>query len=176
MWREIGTIAFLFFVGVALASPEHQDEMRAIAFIESSSGTNFNHPVVKSGMHAGHQAAGKYGLMPLTIKDIILKNSHLKSHYQKLANLKPKDITKIINRNEKLDKYLAMFLWKKLRTEFGPRRSAYAWYHGPSKARVASLETIMNSEYVKKFSKEMENIKNETEIKRTRPVGISASR
>lgn len=172
MLRTIGTFLFFFFIGVALA--ETDKEMRVIAYIESSSGKNLNHPVVVTGMHKGHQASGKYGLMPLTVKDLVSKNFELR-RYSYLMYLTPQEITAEINVDKVADKTIATFLWNKLRKKFGPPRAAYAWYFGSSKAQKVAHDDLLQAEYVKKFMKEMERI-NEEAIKRTRPVGISAAR
>jgi len=160
---------FLFFIGVAVASTDH--EMRVIAKLESSSGKNLNHPVVKTGMHKGHQAAGRYGLMPLTIKDIVDRSPTLKTKYGYLLDLAPSEITEEINRDGELDKTLATHLWTKLRKTRCPNTAAFAWYHGPH----ASVKNMKLSPYVIKFTKEMERIKDENAFKRTRPVPIPAS-
>src|ERR1700690_2172704 len=47
-----------------------QDFLNKIAYLESSSGKNTNHPVMQSGPHIGTHAVGNYGLMPLTAQDI----------------------------------------------------------------------------------------------------------
>lgn len=172
MWKGIGTFLFLFFIGVALAE-DHRNELRAIAHLESSSGNNVNHPVIVRGMHKGHQAAGKYGLMPLTIKDMVSKNESLKQKYGYLLELTPQEITEEINRDSITDTNLASFLWKKLRSKYDVKRSAWAWYHGPAKVHAIKQEDIIESEYVKKFTKEMERINEK--VRRTRTMGISTA-
>ena len=159
MWREIGTVLFLFFIGVAVASTEI--ELRAIAHIESSSGKNINHPIIKKGMHKGHQAAGKYGLMPLTVKDLISKSPKLKIKYGYLLDIAPEDITVEINRDEYLDKEIATYMWNKLRANRTASGAAFAWYHG----QYASSDNIEQSPYVIKFSNVLGKIDNETKNK-----------
>ena len=166
-WKEIGTILFLFFIGVALA--DTNQELKAISYLESSSGKNLNHPVIGRGMHKGHQAGGRYGLMPLTVVEIVSK-SELKDRYPYLLNLSHQEITAELNRDPVMDKEIAKFLWNKLRKTRCPLTAAHAWYHGPH----ASKDRFNISPYVIKFKMEME--KNEAKIKRTGPVGISATR
>ena len=45
--------------------------LEAIAGVESSGGVNFNHPTIKTGIHKGQRAAGTYGLMPNTVKEVV---------------------------------------------------------------------------------------------------------
>jgi hypothetical protein len=170
MWREVGTFLFLFFIGVALASEEQhqqqQEELGVIAQLESSSGKNLNHPVVESGMHKGHRASGRYGLMPLTVRDLVSKNRPLREKYGYLLSLSHYEVTEEINTNKEMDKDIALFFWKQLRKAFGPRRSAYAWYFGPAKAKTVEQSQMEQTPYVVKFTKEMERLKNEREIQR----------
>jgi hypothetical protein len=41
--------------------------------IESNGGKNYNHAMIKSGMHKGTSAIGQYGLMPKTVDDLITR-------------------------------------------------------------------------------------------------------
>lgn len=166
-WREIGTFLFLFFIGTALA--DTNKELKVISIIESSSGKNLNHPVIKKGMHRGHQAGGRYGLMPLTVIDIVSK-SFLKDKYGHLLKLTPREITSQLNSNPAMDKHIAAYYWMVLRKTRCPATAAHAWYHGP----YASVKKMNISPYVIKFTLEMD--KNEIKIKRTGAMGISTTR
>lgn len=53
---------------------ERDNFLDAISQIESSGGQNLNHPIMQSGIQAGDQAMGKYGLMPNTIKELAHRN------------------------------------------------------------------------------------------------------
>lgn len=77
--------------------------------IESSGGQNTNHPVIESGIHAGDQAQGDYGMMPNTMDE-------LKRRYPALAKqtdpdlLAPKLAEQVLNKADK-DETLAAALW-----------------------------------------------------------------
>lgn len=77
--------------------------------IESSGGQNTNHPVMQSGIHAGDQAQGDYGMMPNTMDE-------LKKRYPALASqtdpnvLAEKMAEHVLNKSDK-DETLAAGLW-----------------------------------------------------------------
>jgi len=132
---------------------ELRPDLVHIAFIESSGGTNKNHRLVNYGLNRGDKAAGLTGLMPITIKETISKNPHLKSKYGSLLDTQHQYITSFINSNEEVEKEVANAHWDRLSKLF-PRdelRRAYAWKNGITGAIKASDEEISNHPYVKKF-------------------------
>lgn len=55
-------------------SPETMERLLSgLKHIESSNGTDLDHPVMESGMHKGFSAEGELGLMPTTIKEYAQK-------------------------------------------------------------------------------------------------------
>ena len=132
---------------------ELRPDLTHIAFIESSSGSNKNHKLVNYGLNRGDKAAGSTGLMPITIKETISKNPHLKSKYGSLLDSHHQHITSFINSNENVEKEVANAHWDRLSRLF-PRdelRRAYAWKNGITGAIKASDEEVSNHPYVKKF-------------------------
>jgi hypothetical protein len=134
-------------------SIELRPDLKYIAFIESSSGTNKNHKLVNYGLNRGDKAAGLTGLMPITIKETISKNPILRSKYASLLDSHHKHITSFINSNEEVDKEVANAHWDRLSRLF-PRdelRRAYAWKNGITGALRASDSEVSSHPYVKKF-------------------------
>lgn len=81
-----------------------------ISQLESSGGKNTDHPVMKSGIHAGDQAIGEYGLMPKTKEELgkrypaaLSEESPDEAYARKLAE-------KVLDRS-KGDETLAAGLW-----------------------------------------------------------------
>jgi hypothetical protein len=104
--------------------------LRTIASVESSNGRNTGHETVEAGLNAGHKAYGKYGLMPLTIKDTMLKDPRFKGH-----NVAPLDETQLgayMDQNPGLEDQVARAHLKRLRQHFGddPAKIGYAWLNG----------------------------------------------
>lgn len=126
-------------------------ELKAIGMIETSGGTNLNHPVITKGMHKGTQAAGHFGLMPLTVRDLVSKNKRLNQRYGYLLDLTNDEITEAINGDSRMDRDIALTFWKQLRKKFNPAQAAFAWLYGPGKIAQVTSEEISESEYVQKF-------------------------
>ena len=45
--------------------------LKNISQIESRGGEDMNHPEIKSGIHKGTKAIGRYGLMPNTVGEVL---------------------------------------------------------------------------------------------------------
>jgi hypothetical protein len=128
-------------------------DLSHISKIESNSGKNKNHKLVRYGLNKGHRAAGLTGLMPITIKETISKNTNLNKKYGSIINLSATQITSIINSNETIDKEIANAHWNRLSKLF-PRneeKRAYAWKNGITGAIQASDRQISEHPYVRKF-------------------------
>jgi hypothetical protein len=126
-----------------------------ISCIESNCGKNKKHRIVNHGLNAGDRAAGSYGLMPITTKEIINKNPKLSIKYGHIAKLPHDKINKIINLNDNIDKEIASAHWDRLGKAF-PKdeiRRVYAWKNGITGAKRASALKINSDPYVKKFKR-----------------------
>lgn len=149
---NITPIIISLFLAPALAeaSDLFAVELAAISFNETSGGLNMNHRVMRHGMHRGDRAGGRFGLMPLTVRDLISKNDVLRK-YQPLLGKTNEEISEAVTNDPQMDFDIAITHWKKLRKSMGPRRAAYGWLHGLTAAARASQADIEGHWYPKKF-------------------------
>lgn len=136
-----------------------QGFLKVIEQIESSGGKNFKHPTMKEGIHAGHTAMGRFGLMPNTIYEIANRAKAaggLTPSMKKAAAIKdPVALKQYIERDPKIEREFAEQLALRLLEKHNnPDKAAYSWNQGHN----LSPETIEkrdygNADYVKKFKK-----------------------
>lgn len=130
-----------------------------IQMIESSGGSNTNHPMIEEGPQAGTRAYGKYGLMPMQIIDTVNHDPLLGSKHSDIASMDYKadqeKIFRTLKRFPELEKQIANSHWKRLGDRFDGNqdRMAYAWLNGITGATRASDEDILNHPYVQKYRK-----------------------
>jgi hypothetical protein len=140
--------------------------LKNIEQIESSGGTNLNHPEMKHGIHKGTKAIGRFGLMPLTLQDISknLKNkkSMLKMavgdrlhdpELEAIADMDPRDIEAYIKSKPELEVRAARYLASKLDVMDGDELDkAYRWNKGSnlSKAQIDKRNRDQ-ADYIKKY-------------------------
>lgn len=136
-----------------IAQEQLHPDLTHIAFIESSSGKNLKHPVVKGGLNRGDRAGGHFGMMPITAKETIEKNPHLKSKYGHVLNLPNVNITKFLNNNHDASKEIASAHFNRILKIFpnDSLKRAYAWNNGINGALKASKAQILSHPYVRKF-------------------------
>jgi hypothetical protein len=125
----------------------------AISQIESSGGTNLNHPVIQTGPQAGQQAIGSYGLLPNTVQELSnrARIQHQMTPEIAAASRNPASIES----NPELERQYANQLANRVlnRTD-DPRMAAYAWNSGSNLTPDQIRERdYMNDPYVQKFSK-----------------------
>jgi len=125
-------------------------ELMAIGMAESSNGIYKNHSVVTKGLNAGTHAGGSYGLMGLTVKDLIRKFPSLKKKYSRLLELSPNQISNWISAHPADDKAIATVNWTRLRKHMTFAQSAYSWLNGEAGCSRKTQEQIRNNPYVKK--------------------------
>jgi hypothetical protein len=126
--------------------------LKVIAKIESNDGKNTLHKKLNSGMHEGSSAIGKYGLMPLTIKDID----------DRFKALSDEQIRFKLNRNPELEFDLASKYYDILREELkttDPGKIGYGWLVGVTGAKKALKigKNIENHFHVKKIRKALKD-------------------
>jgi len=126
--------------------------LKIISKIESDEGRNTNHPMMKSGIHKGHQAIGKYALMPNTIDELIKR----RVEYDFLKQMDPKRKAQYLAENPKVEADLANSMYNHLNTRMkgDPAKMAYAYNHGmylnPDKI---NQETLKKDDYTNKYNK-----------------------
>lgn len=121
-----------------------QDFLNKIAYLESSSGRNTNHPLVTSGLNAGTNAVGNYGLMPLTAQDLD-KNTGV----NQLQDMEPGDVQEKLKQDPELTKRLAATMASKLLQKNPSDVAAYKWEQGQN--TQPDQEDLDNSERVRRF-------------------------
>lgn len=130
-------------------------DLKHISCIESNCGKNKKHKTVKAGINRGHKAAGAFGIMPLTAKEIIKKDKKLMAKYGHLVELPHEELTRLINLNKTLDIELANSHWSRLSRLF-PNceiKRVHAWNSGIAGTRSLSEDQIHSHPYVRKFKK-----------------------
>jgi hypothetical protein len=144
--------------------PELSEELKRIAFIESSGGKNKNHEPTTVGLNAGDTAAGSTGLMPITVRETLKLNKDLGDKYSHFNDMTNDELTKHLNNRQDIENEISTSHWNRLGEHFGDndQRKAYAWRRGITAAKRAPDDVISNEDYVKKYDKraELDNLKN----------------
>jgi hypothetical protein len=121
-----------------------QDFLKKMGILESSGGTNLNHPEVTSGLNAGTSAVGTYGLMPLTAQDL-----DRQYRVNELQGMNSDEVSDKLKEEPELQERLASTLANKLLTKKTPEEAAYSWEHGQNSK--PSPDQLENSDRVRKF-------------------------
>lgn len=129
-----------------------------ISQLESSGGKNFDHPEMQHGIHEGHQAIGRFGLMPNTIKEIVNRSARegqATEPMRSLASEPPSEIKRTLEADPEMEKYFADQLAKKvLGKQKDQEKAAYSWHQGHNLSpKQIDERDYTNSEYVKRFRK-----------------------
>jgi len=119
-------------------------ELRALSSVESAFGSNMNHALILTGIHAGTAAGGRYGIMPKTARPVMCPQ-HPACHSD-LA------IAQALTQDSVLDHHVAKVLWSKLRQTRPALRSAAAWYYGPAWDPEKTDEQVCASPYVRNYA------------------------
>ena len=134
-------------------------ELQAIMQVESHGGVDLDHKLVKVGLNRGTVAYGRFGLMPLTIRDTIAKDSSLVI-YRNILMVDPHEIHIFMDKNRQLEilvaKSIYKKLWKRYRGDLG--KIFYSWRWG-SVPEGLSDEEIARNGYVIRAMKAYNNIR-----------------
>lgn len=105
----------------------------AIAHVESSGGKYTDH-VPAGGMHRGDRAYGKYGLMPLTIKEIVSKNPEMRYKHGKMLQMDSPQVHEYMSKKPGLEDKVAEAYYNRLNKVFRGKKEdiAMAWLNGVS--------------------------------------------
>lgn len=127
--------------------------LNAIAQIESSGGTNTNHPTIQSGPQAGQQAIGSYGLLPNTIQELSNRARLQNQLTPQMADASRNPAS--LSDDPALEHQYANQLATRVLNRFhDPNMAAYAWNNGhnltPEQVRERDY---MSDPYVQKFQK-----------------------
>lgn len=131
----------------------------SIMQLESSGGRNTRHRTIKTGLHAGKHAMGRWGLMPDTVKEITSraqKAGKSSGALDALASMDHKQMDKFFRQNPTVELTIARKLAQHVlrRQGYNPEKAAYAWNHGHNLLHdELPSEDVHESDYVKKFLK-----------------------
>jgi len=145
---------------------EAREFLKPIKKIESNDGKNFNHPVIKDGIHKGQRAIGNYGLMPLTVIDIVKSfGKNAPKDLVEVSKMDPKAMKEFLESRPDLEDKLAIKLASKvLANQKGDKeQAAFAWHQGHNYGYdsvknklndpVYMAERPYGKDYVEKFKK-----------------------
>ncbi len=108
-----------------------QRMLNTIASVESQHGKYRNHAAA-GGVHLGERAIGKYGLMPMTIRETISMHPDLKRKHAQATKLRGDDMRRYVEDNPGLEDAIANKHIQRLEHHFGSNVSqlGYAWLNG----------------------------------------------
>lgn len=136
---------------------ELENFLEKIGFIESSSGRNIKHKLIKTGVQKGTRAIGTWGLMPNTVKELIERKKIDKSADNQdlfLDSLDTPQLYSFISSNPQVEKKYAKQLAQYVLERAGgnAEKAAYMWNmgHNLSPNKITANE-LNSSDYVKKF-------------------------
>jgi hypothetical protein len=126
--------------------------------IESSNGKDTNHRLMKTGIHAGQHAMGRWGLMPKTVAEVE-KRFKLAKTFPILANVNKLDnqeLNDFFSEHPNAELIVARALARHIiRIQDGNMaKASYAWLHGHNLTpdRI-TVDLLKSSDYVQKFAK-----------------------
>lgn len=131
--------------------------LKNISQVESSGGKNYNHDLIQKGIHTGHKAIGRYGLMPNTVKEVLVRMKQkgtLTPDLQKLNDLDPVTLKDTLEKNPDLEDQIAETLADRvLDRQQDEEKAAYSWHQGhnlsPDKIEEKQYK---DHDYVKKYN------------------------
>jgi len=134
--------------------------LRKTAEIESSGGKNLDHATIKSGVHAGDSAKGRYGLMPNTLDE--LRNRMLREKLQvpqlDLKTATKEQIAEAVVNNPELEDMFATQLLRTIKSRGVDDTTAnYMWEYGHNK--IPDPAKVKESPRTKKFTEIEDTVK-----------------
>jgi hypothetical protein len=145
---------------VELDPPKKFDKnrtLKAIKMVESSNGKNTNHEMLENGPHKGTNAIGSYGLMPMTVKEMVSKNKRLKEKYGDSLNLDNDAIHEYVKNKPGMEDELAGHYYDQIKNTLGTddiKVIGYSWLNGIEGARqaMADKKDLSQHWHVRKLS------------------------
>ena len=134
------------------------DFLKVISMIESSGGKNFDHKRMESGIHEGHSAAGRYGLMPNTINEFSRRLEKARPEDQlpqELNTMGPDEKKQFVETNPDVEDKIARAIASHVleRNMGDEEKASYAWNqgHNLTPQRIED-RNYKESDYVKKYN------------------------
>jgi len=134
-----------------------QNFLNTIRQIESSGGKDTDHPEMESGLQAGTQAYGQYGLMPNTVKEVAKRNimgGNDDPDMQTLNKLDPTQVNDYLAQKPELEQNVAQTLADRVLQRQGgdEEKAAYSWNMGHNLTPDQIVQRdYLNHPYVRKF-------------------------
>ena len=131
--------------------------LNTISQLESSGGKNTNHAMMESGIHKGQTAIGRYGMMPNTVNEVLvrMKRKGMTSpELQELEGLDPDSLKENLEANPELENQIAEVLADKvLNRQQDEGKAAYTWFQGHNMT-PEKIDTLpyKEHEYVKRYN------------------------
>lgn len=136
--------------------------LKAISAVESQNNPKAQHQIMSTGMHKGSSAIGSYGLMPITIREMVKKNPDLNKKYGHLANVSGDTFKSLVLHNPETEHEIASKLYDNLASKFGhhPEAISHAWFNGVSGTMKAlkDKKDLGKHWHVRKIMKAYENV------------------
>jgi hypothetical protein len=135
-----------------------EEFLNYISQIESSGGKNTKHPTVHSGVNAGSNAIGKYGLMPNTVRDTVKRgvaSGDLPQDMSEIASRDDAGIKNLLSNYPASETMIANSLAHRVLNKYNdPNMAAYSWNQGTNLTPdQIKQRDFMNSDYVQKFGR-----------------------
>lgn len=126
--------------------------------VESSGGKNTNHRRMASGMHKGHKAAGRWGLMPHSVNEMLnrMQNSgDSNPALEQMRGMNSQELDSHFKDNPKHELGIARYMANHAMERQGndTNRAAYSWLMGHNKSYAQHPDYhIDNHYYVKRYN------------------------
>lgn len=138
--------------------PNIQQFLNQIEQVESSGGTNTNHPVITANnLQQGTRAIGRYGLMPNTVRELVNRRrirGTVSPDMLDVANMPPEQMKSYIEANPEMEDQFANDLANHVIQRQGgdTDKAAYSWIQGHNLSPdQITPEVLDQSPYVQKF-------------------------
>jgi hypothetical protein len=111
--------------------------LKTIRTVESNDGQNTKHALVTTGLNANSYAYGRYGLMPITIKETVRIFPKQFKHHKSIQNLTSQEVHEYMERHPGLEQKIAEAHYDRLAKIFGQKLHliSYAWFQGITKTK-----------------------------------------
>lgn len=120
--------------------------------VESSGGKNTNHKTMRTGIHKGQKAVGRWGLMPHTITEMLnrMKTDKVSNPpLEKMRGMNSNELDSHFRNNPKHELSVARFMGNFAMKRQGNdvNRAAYAWLMGHNDSYAKSPDHHINNHY-----------------------------
>jgi len=138
-------------------NPKIKSFLNNISQIESSGGKNYNHDLIQKGIHTGHKAIGRYGLMPNTVNETLNRmrmSGTITPELAELNKLDPQTMKATLESNPGLEDQIAEALANRvLERQQDEEKAAFSWHQGHNLTpEQIDAKKYQEHDYVKKYN------------------------